>query len=172
MKNGSSADDLPRERSWWRNESGAAAVEFALVLPILIVLVFGIFEFGRVWSVHHMITDAAREGARQAVVKDGKNKAVTVPNVVKARLATTGLSWNRSLVGYMADCADWTMPAGSTNRVVVSGCGWGGATGTEARVVIRAPFPFDILRPLLKLLGDKSKRNPVTLTTDFVMRNE
>jgi Flp pilus assembly protein TadG len=173
MKNGSRVDAI-REAvgRWWRGEAGAAAVEFALVLPILVVLLFGIVEFGRAWSIHHLITDASREAARRAVVKDGQNKAVTVPDVIQARLASAGLSWNQSLASYEADCEAWAMAAGSAGAVVVSGCGWGGATGTEAHVVIRVPVPFDILRPLLKLLGGNSATNPVTLTTNFVMRNE
>jgi hypothetical protein len=172
MKTGLPVDALRRKEQRWREETGAAAVEFALVLPILVVLLFGIFEFGRAWSIHHMITDASREGARRAVVKDGQNKEVAVPILVQARLAATGLSWDQSLTAYEADCAAWAMPAGSADGVVVSGCGWGGETGTEAHVVIRAPFPFDMLRPLLRMLGGRSEAGPVTLTTRFVMRNE
>jgi Flp pilus assembly protein TadG len=161
-----------RRAGRWRDESGAAAVEFALVLPLLAVLLFGIFEFGRVWHVNHAITDAAREGARRAVVRDGQVKQTTVPDVIQARLGSAGLTWNKSLTLYTPDCATWVMPAGSTSAVVVSGCGWGGAAGTEARVVIRAPFPFDILKPLLTLLPGNSTVGPVTLTSNLVMRNE
>ena len=45
-------------------DSGAAAVEFALVLPILLLLVFGIVDFGRLYFTQITLTDAAREGAR------------------------------------------------------------------------------------------------------------
>jgi Flp pilus assembly protein TadG len=45
-------------------ERGAAAVEFALVLPILIMLVFGIIEFGRGYHAKVELTGAVREGAR------------------------------------------------------------------------------------------------------------
>lgn len=50
------------------NRAGAAAVEMALVLMLLIVLVFGIIEFGRAIMVHQVLTNAAREGARRAVI--------------------------------------------------------------------------------------------------------
>lgn len=46
------------------HDRGAAAVEFALVLPILLLLVFGIVEFGRLYNIQTSITAAAREGAR------------------------------------------------------------------------------------------------------------
>lgn len=45
-------------------EDGAAAVEFALVLPVLILLVFGIVEFGLVFNRWLSVTHAAREGVR------------------------------------------------------------------------------------------------------------
>ena len=51
-----------------KNEKGASAVEFALILPILIMLVFGIFQFGIAYNNYITITHAAREGARLAAV--------------------------------------------------------------------------------------------------------
>jgi Flp pilus assembly protein TadG len=47
------------------NEDGAAAVEMALVLPILLLLVFGIIEFGFIFNRYISVTHAAREGVRQ-----------------------------------------------------------------------------------------------------------
>jgi len=51
-----------------KNEKGANAVEFAIILPILIMLVFGIFQFGIAYNNYITITHAAREGARLAAV--------------------------------------------------------------------------------------------------------
>ncbi|MBZ0258666.1 pilus assembly protein, partial [bacterium] len=51
-------------KAWSCGERGSATVEFALVLPILMLLLFGIIEFGRVLSVQHLLNTAAREGAR------------------------------------------------------------------------------------------------------------
>jgi Flp pilus assembly protein TadG len=50
------------------NESGASAVEFAIVLPLLVLIVFGIIEFGTLLYDKAMITNASREGARAAIV--------------------------------------------------------------------------------------------------------
>jgi hypothetical protein len=46
------------------NEHGAAAVEMALVLPILLLLVFGIIEFGFIFNRYISVTHSAREGVR------------------------------------------------------------------------------------------------------------
>lgn len=52
------------------SETGASAVEFAIILPVLIIILFGIFEFGLVYRDYLAITHAAREGARMAAVGD------------------------------------------------------------------------------------------------------
>jgi Flp pilus assembly protein TadG len=53
-----------------RQKEGQALVEFALVVPILIVIVLAITEFGRVWMTMNVLTGAAREGVRVAAVNE------------------------------------------------------------------------------------------------------
>lgn len=55
-------------RRGWGSERGAAAVEFALVLPILVLILFGVIEFGGAYNAQLMVTGAAREGAREMAV--------------------------------------------------------------------------------------------------------
>ncbi|HEX6809108.1 MAG TPA: TadE/TadG family type IV pilus assembly protein [Gemmatimonadaceae bacterium] len=55
-----------RVKSTFRSERGAAMVEFAIVLPILLLLVFGIIDFGRALYTLNNLTAAVREGARLA----------------------------------------------------------------------------------------------------------
>jgi hypothetical protein len=52
----------------WRSEDGAQLVEFALVLPLLLLVVLGIAEFGFIFQRYEVVTNAAREGARIAVL--------------------------------------------------------------------------------------------------------
>lgn len=71
------------------NEKGQSLVEFALILPILLVLVMGIVQFGFIFNAHITVTHAAREGARLAVV--GGNNAdveIRVRNAAFAPLLT------------------------------------------------------------------------------------
>ena len=56
---------------------GAATVELALVLPIFLTLVYGIIEFGRGFMVSQLVTNAAREGARRAILDGSTNSDVT-----------------------------------------------------------------------------------------------
>jgi hypothetical protein len=51
-----------------RDQEGAAAVEFALLLPLLILLLFGMIEFGLAFNARIQATNAAREAARRAVI--------------------------------------------------------------------------------------------------------
>ncbi len=55
-------------RIHWRSDRGAAAVEFALVFPVLVLILFGIVEFGSIYNAQLMLTSAAREGARTMAV--------------------------------------------------------------------------------------------------------
>lgn len=69
------------------SERGAAAVEFALLVPILIMLVFGIMEFGRAYNVQMSLTNAAREGVRSMAINNNQPAARTA-----ARRAATHLN--------------------------------------------------------------------------------
>jgi Flp pilus assembly protein TadG len=55
-------------RSDIQDDAGVAVVEFALVAPLLLILVFGIIDLGRAYSTLNQIAASAREGARVAAV--------------------------------------------------------------------------------------------------------
>jgi Flp pilus assembly protein TadG len=58
-----------------RSERGAAAVEFALVLPLLVLLIAGIAEFGRLYYLQTTISGAAREGVRTMALQNNAGAA-------------------------------------------------------------------------------------------------
>lgn len=60
-----------------RSERGAAAVEFALVLPVLVLVLLGIVEFGRAYNAQITVTSAAREGARVMAIQNNVTSAQT-----------------------------------------------------------------------------------------------
>ena len=72
-----------RMSNFRRSECGAALVEFAIVLPVLILLVFGIIDFGRMLFTLNNLTSAVREGARLAAVQPAGTalQAVVQPRV-------------------------------------------------------------------------------------------
>lgn len=64
-------------RNWRKDrERGAAAVEFALVLPLLLLLVFGIIDAGRMLNMQIALTQAAREGVRVAALGGSAGDAI------------------------------------------------------------------------------------------------
>ena len=67
-------------RLYRKQRRAAAVVEFAIVAPLFFLLVFGMIEYGRMVMVQQIITNASREGARQAVL-DGAT-ATEVDNAV------------------------------------------------------------------------------------------
>ncbi|MFB6612308.1 TadE/TadG family type IV pilus assembly protein [Agromyces sp. NPDC056379] len=65
-----------------RTERGAAAVEFALIVPVLLLLVFGVIEFSRLYNEQISLTNAARSAAR--VMAIGNNQAAAVAEAIVA----------------------------------------------------------------------------------------
>jgi len=70
-----------------RNEEGAAAVEFGLMAPLLLVLLGGIYEVGNYAQTAMLASNAAREGARYASVGDCANATSAPDSYLKTSLA-------------------------------------------------------------------------------------
>ena len=60
-----------------RSERGAVAVEFAILLPVFLLLVCGIMDFGNIYYQLHNVNEAAREGARQTAVSQSLSTAAS-----------------------------------------------------------------------------------------------
>lgn len=75
------------------NRKGAALVEMALVLPLFAMIVLGIVEFGRALMVGQLLTTAARDGTRLAVV-DGSSNAEVIQAVKDFVQSTVGIDPN------------------------------------------------------------------------------
>lgn len=60
------------------SERGAIAVEFALLAPVMVMLLLGIMEFGRAYNVQVTLTNAAREGVRNMAINNSQSAAVSV----------------------------------------------------------------------------------------------
>lgn len=78
-------------RGRWRNERGAALVEFSLVVVMLVLLLFGIITFGYILSFKQGLTQAAAEGARAAAVVS----AAEAPAVAEAAAADSVNAFDR-----------------------------------------------------------------------------
>jgi len=131
------------------SRSGQALVEFALVVPLLLVLVLGVVEFGRAWNAYQVITDAAREATRTAVV-DNKVTEDSVKAVVKQALARAAMD-----------------PTSASTTIDLTG--FGGPRGDPTTVHVSYLYEFTFLRPLIGWTGAQAR---VTLKTAFTMRNE
>lgn len=73
-------------RRRWGDQRGAVAVEFALVFPLLILVLFGVIEYGAVYNAQLQVTGAAREAAREMAVTGNAGSARS------AALAATALA--------------------------------------------------------------------------------
>jgi Flp pilus assembly pilin Flp len=113
-------------RNLRKNERGTAVVEFALVMPILFLLMLGIIDFGRALVYYNQLTQLASQGARAAAVNrmpDGSAigtctvdaTATTLQTCTKAYASASGL---KSLPTYQV-CVD-ALPASGGQPVTVS----------------------------------------------------
>ena len=66
-----------------KNQKGAAIVEFAIVMPLLVLLFMGLCEFGLLWYNSQVIINASREGARAGIIRVGNfSNNDTIKNIV------------------------------------------------------------------------------------------
>lgn len=137
-------------RSSRRREDGAAAVEFALVLPLFVALLFGVISYGWMLSYRQGISQAAAEGARAMAVSVSPAGS-TVP-AERARAAI-----NRSLSSYGVTCT--AAGALTHNGTTVGTCGvttaacTTGSTTQCARIAISHDYRANPLIPSFPGLG-------------------
>lgn len=91
-----------------RDDRGAAAVEFALILPLLVLLLFGVIQFGLVFAQVLSLNSGARQGARLGVVP-GTNCAGVI-SATKSAAETVALSASDVQVTVGAGCAGLSKP--------------------------------------------------------------
>ena len=97
------------------SKRGQSLVEFALIVPILVLLVMGIVEFGRIFMAQQAITNASREGARTGVLPTSSTS--DVESTVNTYMTNAGLTGTSSMT-----CTNVgpTTPSGSATSVTVS----------------------------------------------------
>jgi Flp pilus assembly protein TadG len=135
---------LIRRMRW--GERGTALVEFALVLPLLLVLVMGIIDFGRAFQTVVTLTNAAREGARLGAT------GASASDIQSRVVSTAGV------------------PISAGNVTVTN------AQGTTGQsVTVRVNYTFQLitpLGPLVRMLGGSSINNTIPLSATADMRLE
>jgi Flp pilus assembly protein TadG len=100
----------------WRDQSGANAVEFALILPILVVMIFGLIGAGQLWNQQMSVTQAVREGARYgATYPDSASWEADV--TARTVTASTGVLNASHITANLDDDGVVTVSAGVPGRL-------------------------------------------------------
>ena len=100
-----------------RRERGAAAVEFALVMPLLLILVLGIFEFGRAYNIQATLSAAAREGVRVMAVQNSSSAATAATQAAAAPAVTLSSGQITVSPGACPEAGSGATPATATVTV-------------------------------------------------------
>ena len=131
-----------------RNERGAVATEFALLLPVFLTILIGIIEFGMIMYGREIVTNATREGARAGITQ-GPPKLSTgaITTISSNSLSGTGVN-----------------PANVTFTAV----GAGGAN--PATLTVSAQYSYFFLIPYIPAMTGIP--NPLIINTQTVMRHE
>ena len=135
-----------------RNQSGAALLETAVTLPLVLLVSVSIFEFGRAYQTWQVLTNAAREGARVSVLEAYTDDQVTttVRNYLTGGRLTNAASASITVVR--------NVPFGAT---------------TASRITVNYPFQFMVLSPVARLVrGNSTVGAPLTMQSSALMRNE
>jgi Flp pilus assembly protein TadG len=85
------------------SERGQTAVEFALVIPVMLLFMFGIFEVGRTFFNNEAIATAARDGARAGAIHTGQTQA-QIQTLVAAAVAANTPGITQSALTVVALC--------------------------------------------------------------------
>jgi Flp pilus assembly protein TadG len=180
-------------RSLFSREDGAELLEFALVLPILLVMLVGVIDFGQAWAVKDKLAGAAREGARVAIAEfnDTTNPQCsggTPCSVQAAASAATAYLNNAGVDICGLDPATSTPTAGTfawtyTSGTCASGTTWtllveravpmtnNGVTALGTRVTLSYPFAWNFANVAGLLGGTNFFTSTVTLNSAEIMTN-
>jgi Flp pilus assembly protein TadG len=127
-------------------------MDVAITVPVLLLIGMGIVEFGRAYQTWQVLTSAAREGAKVAVV--GGATDAQVESVVRGYMQAEHLSKAS------------TAPVVLDRHVTV-----GGSIGTQ--ITISYPFDFVMLNPAAHLVRPASTTGaPLTMSAVAILRNE
>jgi len=139
-----------------RSERGQALLETAITLPVLLFVAVGIIEFGRAYQTWQVVTNAAREGARVAVLPGTADASVTtrVQDYLEA--------------GQLTGASEATVAINRNNAISL-----GAGTASASSVVVSYPFEFMVLQPVANLVVTGSTYGEaLTMTASATMRNE
>ena len=97
------------------SDAGVAAVEFAILLPVLLAILLGMIDYGYYFLLNSTVVNAAREGARAGIVQSSASSAESAATTVATNyLSAAGISVGNSCM----NCARVTAALGATNLVV------------------------------------------------------
>lgn len=138
-----------------RADRGASAVEFALVLPLFLLVIAGVVDFGRAFFTQVILTNAAREGARAAIF----TTATPGPSI-RASTAAPGIS---PLAVQVVPCP--SVPTGTSTVAPTTT-----TTVAYATVVAANPsFEWIMLKPVMNMFGAGGSL-PTSLSGKAVMK--
>lgn len=92
-------------------QRGVAALEFALVFPVLFLMMYGLLSYGMILAAQHSLAQSAAEGARADLRFDSANDALTTRTTAACARAKQGVQWLEQVSGYGVVCKTQVEPS-------------------------------------------------------------
>jgi Flp pilus assembly protein TadG len=147
-----------------RSEAGAEVIEFALTLPLLLLVVLGMIEFGFVFQEYEVLTNAAREGARIAVLSTYAPTQAARVNNATARANQYLTDGGFTPAKLMTVTVNVGAPVSQVLAAPAVGCVW------TVPVTVTYPHPVPFLGGIIKYFGGSYAT--ITLKATSSMRTE
>jgi hypothetical protein len=125
-------------RSIWTSAEASQLLEFAFALPLLVVLVVGIFDFGGAFNLKHQLREAMREGARYGSSLPMTDITTSVPASVLGAWSVVDSYLLRSLINDCGLASTQPTSSGSNYLWTSTTTDTGGCTGTLTLTIERA----------------------------------
>jgi TadE-like protein len=179
-------------RQSWKDVRGSQILEFALILPFMVVLATGIFDFGAAWTMRDKLTNGVREGTRLAVRQSTLDLGQSQPpsitaihDVIANYLSNAGVTQCPIDVGPTQAATGLTWRYGSS----VAGCGKllltidrgyvgnpplvvNGSTVIMTRISLQYPYNFMVFNKAINLIAPGSSYGGnLALNAQSIMQN-
>jgi Flp pilus assembly protein TadG len=159
----------PRPRGFRKGERGSTLLEFALVAPLLFLLVFAVVDFGNYFFVSHTLQFATREGVRLALVGGTINDAggnamsrlASMIATIEKNAAAGGIRASDLQISIYPLNSDYTEPAGA---VGMQDAGQGGSI-----MRVRTRYEYQVITPIVHLMV---KDGRIAAQAEATYRNE
>jgi Flp pilus assembly protein TadG len=146
-----------------RPQNGTSTVEFAMIVPFLLIMLFGIMEFGLLLYDKAVITNASREAARSGI-------AYKNPKLTNTEIKTVAVTYASN---YLVSSSNVKLSSSNVTVLPATPLPVATISGTPLTVTVTYPYTFFVFGNLFNAyMGGSFTNNQISLSATTVMKHE